>query len=1380
MLTVDLHGLGLEALNYTQFYLQKGLRTIQSLSAPRFVASDALEFPLNSLIHYLPETETELGIAANHMFLRNVKGQIFAQSFEELAKLEGNPIRTTQQPSVLKAQYQRQYRRIRPIRNFDSADKTESAVLVANYAMLQHLYRYRPNWQTRLFEFNNLYSTLVAEIERIGTTSSRNQFLGIRLDTPIPLRQQFVLAEKSLTRQALGFFKNDTQLFLYHLWLWIGEARERSLLAGLSPTVLAKLNLMFIVAGRVVTLNLSVLEEWRLDKATKGARGIEPRQLQLRFVKFLETLYSLNTVASGDTAIVKVDELTGEFETVAEIEGDSLQENEELAALNKAADELEAEGELQVVALPEPELATDLIEPRQDSDVAPYAEGIIRTSESLMEVGIVSAAEHRRFQGLAESYRQLPNPKGSGTLEDLLRIDPAVVGTMPVKQVKDLAFVLDKSMLSSSITQRDSTYINKVMHADTANFIMQAQKTGVAVTGYSIEEVKDAANEYEIHSVRLTPVAGAPSTFRFKVPIINEQGIFVSNRVKLKLRSQRADLPIRKVAPNKVALTTYYGKVFVVRSTKKVDDYAEWLHRNIAVAIDIGTVKEPKYGRVFQHERQQPRIFSILAQRYRSFKIKQLEFVFDLTELEQRIGVKELDKALSRGEVPCVWSNGAFYGSLNDAGDLAVEGTDEITSIEELAEFDLSKAPIDIVDLRFMGKDVPVGFVLGYYLGLSQLLRMLKVRYRTVARGARMELLPDEFAIRFADYSLIIPRENRLACMLLGGYNSYHKQIANYSLEVFDQKDVYGAVFDRAGLTARYLREIDLMHDLFVEHIAEELLRKMGEPTTFKGLLYRSAELLLSDHHPKEIDGAYRRERGYERIPGHVYTALVRGLRQYKAKPVTSKAQVDISPNEVWQEIQSDSSVCIVEDSNPIQNLKEKENTTFSGTGGRSERSMVRNTRAFHKNDLGVISEATVDNGTVGVTAYLSANPKLADLRGTHQAETFDPNDPTSILSTSALISVGSTHDDMKRVNFINIQQSHVVATLGYEVSPLRTGYENAIAHRTDPLFSVTAKGKGKVIALSEDVLAIQYDDSSLAEDRIKIGREYGVVTGTTVPHDIMTDLKVGDRVDLDDVVAWNTGFYERDFLQPRQVVWKAGVIVRTALMELPITHEDSSTLSESLAQRITMNTSEVRELSLTFKQQIRNLVTVGQELSAEDILCIIVDDIGGNDLFDDQTTANLSLLSRNSPRSKYDGKVGKIEVFYRGELEDASATVRALISQADRERIRKAKALGQDPLTGEIEDLDIDTVLIRIYIDGQNGAADGDKVVFGNQMKSVVGQVMRGRNESLDGKPIDAIFGFTSIANRIVYSPFIMGTTIPLLRLITQRALKAYRGEGR
>lgn len=230
--------------------------------------------------------------------------------------------------------------------------------------------------------------------------------------------------------------------------------------------------------------------------------------------------------------------------------------------------------------------------------------------------------------------------------------------------------------------------------------------------------------------------------------------------------------------------------------------------------------------------------------------------------------------------------------------------------------------------------------------------------------------------------------------------------------------------------------------------------------------------------------------------------------------------------------------------------------------------------------------------------------------------------------------------------------------------------------------------------------------------------------------------------------------------------------------MELPITLEDSSVISEKAAELFTMPTTEVRTLTLTFDQEIRNLVSVGDELSAEDILCIIVDSSGESN-FDEQITQSLSLLARNSPRSKYDGKVGRIEVLYSGFLEDASATLRDLITKADRERTKRAKALGEEPVTGEVEDLELDTVQIKIYIDNYNGTADGDKIVFGNQLKSVIGQVMHGVNQTASGQELDAIFGFTSAENRIVNSFAMMGTTIALQQAVTQLAVKAYRRGG-
>jgi len=44
------------------------------------------------------------------------------------------------------------------------------------------------------------------------------------------------------------------------------------------------------------------------------------------------------------------------------------------------------------------------------------------------------------------------------------------------------------------------------------------------------------------------------------------------------------------------------------------------------------------------------------------------------------------------------------------------------------------------------------------------------------------------------------------------------------------------------------------------------------------------------------------------------------------------------------------------------------------------------------------------------------------------------------------------------------------------------------------------------------------------------------------------------------------------------------------------------------------------------------------------------------------------------------------------------------------------------------------------------------------------------------DGQEIDAVFGQRSIAARNVMSPLILGTTITLLKLISQNAVKLYQ----
>ena len=80
--------------------------------------------------------------------------------------------------------------------------------------------------------------------------------------------------------------------------------------------------------------------------------------------------------------------------------------------------------------------------------------------------------------------------------------------------------------------------------------------------------------------------------------------------------------------------------------------------------------------------------------------------------------------------------------------------------------------------------------------------------------------------------------------------------------------------------------------------------------------------------------------------------------------------------------INKDTTKRIVETLNPLQELKQSEEITFTGNGGRSKQSMVKRTRQHHLNAIGIVSEATKDSSDAGISTYMSANPKFTNLYG--------------------------------------------------------------------------------------------------------------------------------------------------------------------------------------------------------------------------------------------------------------------------------------------------------------------------------------------------------------------------------------------------------------
>lgn len=1374
----------LEVMRYDDFFRRRGMRKVQSFTSPTFFPLDTFELPLGAVIHHIPDNDVELGILPSHFFLRKAGGMILAEHVTSTVTTEGSPIKVPVDPGQLINKYRKANRRIRILQKYDTAFRDPKVICIINYSMLNHVVRYRRARRARLFKYENLMHTVVSKINSISAITDRQQYIELTVPKILPTKSHFVRATASDSIRVMDAFPDERSLTLLELWKWLGPERETSIFSELTIDSIKALNFVWQESGRYCFMNLGLIDSWR-----KGPDGgdIDPKQLQLRFLRFLSAVFDIKTVSAKTTIDVKVDE-KGE-ESVDAIVDDGEELEDLIKEEKKAHDEFVAE---EVIAeddeIDEDEvIGTQFVtrddyedEPNPPSDPATLTESIVAEADVQLETGMISPAEHRRFSRLANKFEELPDPYGeSGSLLEVMKVDKEVVSVLKDEITGDIPTAIDKSHLKSTLQNFDKEYITKVMRADITNTVMSVSKAAVAVTDYKVEKVIDANSRFEIHSVKLVPVKGAPSTLRFTMPIVNERGEYMDRGTKYRMRKQRADMPIRKIAADRVALTTYYSKLSVARSDRRVDDYGKWLLAQVNLLVDSGELTKPGYGQVFNQALSTPRAFSALATFYTHFEYKGNKFIWDYAQLVEEFSKKTINASMRDGEVICGRDSQGRTLIMDHSDIISVKGTDIILgTLEELLPMEANKAPVEIATLELMTKKLPMGLVLSYYFGFSKLMRKLKVPHRKVRRGSPLELQPDEFMVRFKDLTLIMPRSEKLAGLVFGSLNAYKNSVVQYNFDEYDSQDVFAAVLDVEGLGIRYFRELKLLKNMYIDPISRELLEEMGEPTEFPELLLRATSLLTTDEHPDKSDAKLRRIRGYERMSGHLYTQIVAGLRTHAAGENNPKSTVDINPIAVQAKINQDPAVTLVDEINPVQNLKEVENLTFGGTGGRSGRTMVRNTRAFHKSEIGLISEGTVDSQDVGVTTFLPPNPKIKSLRGVTEDWEYDPKETSSLASTSSLLSPCSDGDDPKRRNFIGIQHSHVVATVGYTASPLMTGYEDVIAQRSGPLFSYVAHSPGVIKELVPDShVTIEYKDEDTPTDVFELGTVYGKSGKYRIPHKLVSDVKLGSKVNKGDVIAYNTGFFSRSILAPKQVTWKTGVITKLAFMDVPDTLEDSMALAPILADQLVMNEAHEREITLRFDQVIRNLVTVGEKVDFDSILCNIEEAATSQaDAFDQEVMDSLKVLAQNSPTAKSAGTVTKVEIIYHGDLDDMNDGLRDIVTKADKKRAKRAKLLKDEVLTGEVADLDMDTVIIRVTIEGNHGMGDGDKLVVSNQLKCTVSRIMVGENTDAHGNPLGGIFGYQSVSDRIVTSLEKAATTITLIRLNNKRAAAAYR----
>lgn len=1408
-------------MNFTQYMLKYGIRTAQQIIDPKLRDQSVFALPQHSVYHHLDYTGISLGPAASHFVFAGYTKSIYFANVTELTSHEGMPRKAITNTSSLEREIKSKNLRLRTAVDISAVVRDGNTLLMFNYNLIARIYRYTRSTFATYYAWYNTFSTMVDKMVEVANITDNHQFMLAYVPSMVPSKTQFDKAALRFDNAALAVFKEPKAFMALDMWKWLGENRQSSILSKIPEKKLKLINLVFVENGKWTILNLGFLnsfrrpddqKKWESEELGENA-GLSPSDVQKRFLMMLMGVMSARTVIAVDESDVQgahidkiaQDELMksgDEHNAVQDVIAEQIDEDADERVETEAEKAIRIEQENKHIDSTLSQLEEIGARQEEGETQAPTVSEVLQAKagdhmdmvqsrlDTLADQNILTAAEYKRMMAIAAKVKTIPAPDGSASLDDYRKVnlnDLAIDYTKD--QYVDNVAVVDKSMLKSSIQDFDEVYQKKALDKHIAAMCVQLNRGGYLVTDYKVETNASALGVEKNYALSIQPIEGAPSTIRFKLPVLNKDGSFTTNGTNYRLSKQFGDIPIRKISPEEVALSSYYGKCFVQRGRKNAYNATNWYQNQItAQALDesgASTIKTIIPGNVFDKDKAYPKDYTAIAQNFKSIETAETNHYFSLEEASSVFGKEVVNTYYKNGScVLAVTKKGVIYIDKENAVCLDdSDGTHVLGPVYDYFKLD-GAPPIEFAELSVFGQSIPLGLIFGYYIGLSALIKMLGAEVQRYQTGTRFQFDDNnDFKLTFEDETLVFSRSNRLAVLILGGFTEYHKALKTYGCHNFDQRAVYANVLESKQIAVRYLRELEQMDSYFIDPITHDILEYMKEPTTWQGLLVRAAQLLLDDKHYHEIDMRGMRIKGNERIAGAVYTELMSSIRAHHGQMGKSNKKVEMNPYAVWNLVTQDPAKFQLSEINPVKNLKEREALTFAGEGGRSKDSLTRDTRFFHPTHMGIVSEATKDSSDVGVNVFLSPNAKLTNAYGMVEMYDQKKDGIASVISTAALLAPGSDGDDQKRVGFVGIQMEHVIAAVGYHQPTIRTGYEHVIGQRQDERYCLVARQPGVVKSMNETGLIVLYDGDK-EETGIQIGRYYGTAAGLVVPHQVIAHVKVGQKFKVGDCLVYNTGFYEPDMLEPSKVIYKTAMDVTTVLWESTQTLEDASSISPRLAERSTTTITKMKSIVVNFTDEISKLIDVGAKTEFDTPLCYISDSVvGTSGAFDEETMDSLAMLKSQTPRAGVKGQVERIEVYYHGDIEDMSESLQKITIKSDKEMKQRAQGSKKPVYTGQVDagfrndgtPLGYNEVTIRIYITSHVNSGLGDKGAFCNQLKTIVSEVMPGDYKTESGELIDAIFGYKSIDARIVTSSNRIGLASTILRHISQDAADAY-----
>jgi len=1418
----------------SSFLLKYAVRNYIYLFNPVINNKDDIVLPKQTILHLLDLDSESMFISKNSYYFNAISSnkKIAIYNVNDLSFKEGNPILLEKQLNTKIKKWERNnLKDFRPTNIFEQSKADDISVNIINYNAIKHMYKYPSNLLSKHNSYYNLKRTYIGGVKQIiNNQPSSINFINIKIPHMLYSYNIFVRMANMNELQLMRVVKEDSLLDIFQLFLWFNpKTRNKSSYNVITDEDTNNIILNFEYKDKIIFIPFNVLASLSKDSPLDNKTKLTIDKLQKLFIV---SLLRVQSVVEKELEQNTVLDITDDSITITDNSPDNdLDDNEQN---NQNELEYTKHNKYNIknnTIKPEdinPVNLTELINEYDESEIdnlfiEDINEDINEDSvmsfnanddeiidlikdktkeetynkyiEQLINSKSVSSAEIRTIKKQIADRKELKSPYNiNKQIDEDTIIKPEDTNITKEEKVISVNNNLVNSVYKENILGlMDKKYINNVLYKDILACVLNLEKANIIVKSYDIDKEKSLLGNYEYHRVVLKPLDAKESIIYFKLPKINEDGTFLASAVRLKLRKQKSDLPIRKISEIKVALTSNYCKLFIAATERKAYNYLSYITNYIKedyISESPLIIKHIELGNSFDNSLNLPIMYSNLSMTFNNIVIANNDEIYTLnlvyTDISKHIDI-EVQQSLEKRSL--------FYIGYNKASDILVIDNNDIISvfknntttpigkIETLLNLDNSKIPTTFSTIKILGTDIPLGVAIAYYIGIEGLIKICKGNPIIMESNKKYKLSEDEFQLRFKDNKLIFKKSNKEATLLLSGFLFYKDLIRQYNIIDFNKPDIYLLVMEERSCNLMHLKELGILKDLFLDPITIDVLKEMKEPTNYLELLLRANNLLTTLEYPKINDMNYSRIKGYERIAGLTYKALTSSIRAYKFKS-GKKNKIELSPYAVWNEVTMDNSKKLIEDINPINELKEIESVTLTGGDGISRESVSSKLREYSNTDMGVTSESTVISGDVGINTFLTPHARFKNIRGMiDSSDTSYKDSPEKLLSTSGLLTPAVENDDPKRTNFIAIQNTHVIATPGYSQPLIRTEYEYIVPFRVSPLYAYMALEDGVVIEKTEHTITIQYKDKDKTIVTVPIGLQHGLAEGSCYQHPIVTELSVKSSFKKSDPITYNSNYFEKDWLNKDRLILKFAKNVTTALTLNNEVYEDSSSISAKLSSEMSTKYTKVLSYTIDFSKTIINLLPENSQVEIDSVIFTLLENESDAINLNKDTLKLLSNIANLSPKPKIKGVIDKYEMYYNGDINDMSPSLKKLAKKLNADTESKTKGSSLELTNNKVSDeyrvngvnLMPEMLELKIYITQNVNAGIGDKFVYGAQLKSVLGDVYSYNLHTEDGKEVDAMYGFKGVAARITLSPYIMGTSNTLLKEVSKQVADLY-----